>query len=129
MANIEKRIEALEAAFAQKPPADSAAGARERLVREFNSRALNAMASIKRAPINPEQYRYSIEKLRGASPIVVAAHVAVLAALEHEDEDEARVILADLERERDLDPALHEKLLEMIARLTEAAHKSREDAV
>ncbi len=127
MGSIEKRIEALEAAFGAKDAPDT--GERERLVDAFSRRALEAMASIRRAPIDEEPYRYNVEKLRGESPVTVAAHVAALAALEHEDEDEAREILADLERERDLDPARHERLLEVFARITEAARLRREDAV
>ncbi len=119
--SIERRIEALEAAFGAKDAADT--GARVKLVGDFERRALEAMARIKRGDLNPEQYRYSIEKLRGESPVTVVAHVAALAALEHEDEDEAREILADLERERDLDPALNEKLLEMFADIMRLARR------
>ncbi len=119
--SIARRIEALEAAFALTQQADT--GERERLVSAFERRALEAMASVKRGDLDPEPYRYNVEKLRGESPMTVTAYVAALCALEHEDEDEAREILADLERERDLDPTPLEKLLEMFADLMRLARR------
>jgi hypothetical protein len=60
-----------------------------------------------------------VEKRRGESPVTVAAHVAAFADLGHEDE--AREILADLERERGLDPSLQEGLIEAFAALARGA--------
>jgi hypothetical protein len=115
VASLERRIEALERAYAG--PAARGTGEREKLVGVFCRRALDAMASIRRAPIDEERYRYSVEKLRGEAPVTVLAHVAALAHLGHEDE--AREILEDLEQDRDLDPARHERLLEVFARIVE----------
>ena len=120
MASIERRIEALEAAHAG--PAASGGG-REKLAGVFSRRALDAMASIRRAPIDEEPWRYNVEKLRGESPVTVAAHVAALAGLGHEDEEEAREILAGMEAERGLDPRRHERLLEVFARIVEGARR------
>ncbi len=127
MGSIERRIEALEAAFGAKDAADTGEGVK--LIGDFERRALEAMASVKRGNLNPEPHRYSLEKLRGESPVTVVAHVAALAALEHEDEEGARELLADLERERDLDPARHERLLEIFAAIIESARQSREEPV
>ena len=121
MASIERRIEALEAAYAE--PAADGTGGRERLVSDFSRRALDAMAKIRRAPIDPEPWRYGVEKLRGESPMTVLAHVAALSALEHEDEREARGLLESMERERGLDPSRHERLLEVFARIVEGARR------
>ena len=115
MAGIERRIEALEAQFAASSEAAASTGERERLLKKFAYRALDAMARIRRAPIDEEPYRYSVEKLRGESPVTVAAHVAALAHLEHEDEAAARAILEEKARERDLSPARHEKLIDAFA--------------
>ena len=116
MAGVEKRIAALEVVYAaSSSEAAASAGERERLVSDFAGRTLDAMASIRRAPIDAEPYRYHVEKLRRESPMTVTAYVAALAHLGHLDEDEARAILADLERERDLDPALHQKLIDLFA--------------
>jgi hypothetical protein len=115
VASLEKRIEALEAQFASSSEAAASTGERERLVRVFAGRALDAMARIRRAPIDEEPYRYHVEKLRGESPVTVAAHVAALAHLEHEDEAAAREILAEKVKKRDLNPAPLEKLIDAFA--------------
>jgi hypothetical protein len=115
VAGLEKRIADLEAQFAASSEAVASTGERERLLEKFVHRALDAMASIRRAPIDAEPYRYSVEKLRGESPVTVAAHVAALAHLEHEDEAAARAILEEKARERDLSPARHEQLIDLFA--------------
>ena len=53
------------------------------------------MAHVRRAPIDAERWRYSLEGLRDESPVTVAAHVAALATLRHPDEGGAREILAE----------------------------------
>lgn len=125
MGSLGRRIEALEASLAcsEAEPAGGVSPERELLAREFMRRSLEALASIRRAPIDPEPHRYSARKLRGQSPVTVVAHVAALAHLEHEDEDEARRILAELVEERGLDPAPHEKLIGMFARFAERARE------
>jgi hypothetical protein len=118
--SLERRIEALEAAYAG-PPARGT-GERTKLVGDFARRALDAIAHIRRAPIDAEGWRYSVEKLRGESPMTVLAHVAALSALGHEDEGESREILVGMERERGLDPSRHERLLELFAGIVEASN-------
>ena len=113
-------MEVLEAAYAGAATGD---GVREKLLSEFARRALEATAHIRRAPIDEERWRYEVGKLRGESPMTVLAHVAALRALGHEDEGEAREILAQLQRERDLDRGRHEGLLEAFAALARRVDK------
>jgi hypothetical protein len=98
---------------------------REKLVGEFYRRALETLAHIRRAPIDEERWRYRVEKLWGEAPVTVLAHVAALSALGHEDEDEAREILAVMEQGRDLDRGRHEALLEAFAWIVEASNSRR----
>ena len=59
MAGIERRIAALEGLIQLPPPRKEVAERRQLLWR-----ALDAMAHVKRSSIDPEQWRYSVEKLR-----------------------------------------------------------------
>jgi hypothetical protein len=121
VASVERRIEALEAKRAMAVPDPQARDAeQERVVNDFMVRALDAMASIKRAPIDREPYRYGLKKLREEGPMAIAAHVAALANLEHEDEAAARQLLEEKTRERSVDPVPLEELIETFAIL--AAH-------
>ena len=116
MAGIEKRIADLEAVFAGATRDPQArAVERERLVSDFAGRTLDAMASIRRAPIDPESYRYSLKKIGGEGPMTIAAHVAALAHLEHEDETAARAILGEKVKKRGLNLAPFEKLIDAFA--------------
>jgi hypothetical protein len=117
VASLERRIEALERAYAG--PAARGTGEREKLVGVFCRRALDAMASIRRAPIDGGATATPSRSCGVRPPVTVLAHVAALAHLGHEDE--AREILEDLEQDRDLDPARHERLLEVFARIVEGA--------
>ena len=63
MGGIAKRIESLEQRI--RPLEETAAEADRR---QFLWRALDAMAHVKRSSIDPEQWRYSVEKLRQQSP-------------------------------------------------------------
>jgi hypothetical protein len=119
MGSIERRLKALETRLQPEAPAGSEE--RERIISEFMRRALDAMARIKRAPIDAEPYRYSVEKLQGESAVTVAAYVAALARLEHEDEDEAREVLARLVEQREIDPTTLEKLIGMFVGLPREA--------
>lgn len=118
MGSIERRIEALEASFAGSA-SPGGAGARERLVEDFARRTLDAMAHVRRGPVDAPPWAYDVEGLRAESPVTVAAYVAALAALGHEDEGEAREILEDLESSRGLDPARHGALIDAFAGLVE----------
>ena len=111
MGGLEKRIRDLERLYGEATPEQEDTAARDRRFYGFAVPALDAMQRIRRAPIDEEPHRYHVDKLRAAAPITVAAHVAALAVLGHEDEDEAREILDGLERERGLDPGPHEKLI------------------
>lgn len=111
MASLAQRIAALEASVA----ADAGGGGGEagRLRRKFMQGALDAMALVKRTPIDRPPWRYDIEKLHDLGPFAVATYVAALTALEHEDEDEAREILAELVEARGIDPVPLEALIDL----------------
>jgi uncharacterized protein YhdP len=94
---------------------------RRQHVHEFLRRALDAMAHVKRSSIDPEQWRYSVEKLRQESPATVAAYVSVLRDQEHQDEARAREILEQRRRDENVDLAALEKLMEAFAALASRA--------
>ncbi len=120
MGSIEKRISDLEAAHA-RTAAPATHDRRARLMDDFIGRTLDAMASIKRAPIDHEDVRYTCARLRGLGPLPVAAYVAALVALGHEDEDEAREILAQRVEERGVSLDTMEKLIDGFAAFVEMA--------
>jgi len=93
--------------------------------RQFLSRALDAMAHVKRSSIDPEQWRYSVEKLRQESPAIVAAYVCVLRDQEHEDEARAREILEQRARDESVDLDALEKLMDAFAGLASRARAER----
>jgi hypothetical protein len=83
------RLERLEELVAGMPKAREGV-----LPVAFLARVLDAMAHVRRAPIDAERWRYTLEGLRDEAPASVAASVAALASLRHPDEDGAREILA-----------------------------------
>jgi hypothetical protein len=89
---VRGRLERLEDLVAGMPKARG--GDQDVLPVAFFARALDAMAHVRRAPIDAERWRYTLEGLRGEAPATVAAYVAALASLRHPDEDGAREILA-----------------------------------
>ena len=89
MGSIGKRIEDLERLV---HPVEEASDVRRR---EFLTRALDALAHVKRSSIDSEQWRYSVERLRDESPAAVAAYVCALRDQGHEDEALAREILEE----------------------------------
>ena len=126
MGSIEKRIEALEECYRTSEAGQRAATAtreREELRRRVWSSTLNAVAWIRRAPVDPPQWRYEVGKLRDKSPFAIATHVAALAALEHPDEDEARLILAEAEAERGIEDS---PLWKMIDNMVAAMERTEE---
>jgi hypothetical protein len=117
--SIKRRIEGLELLL--RPPEETSDAHRRQLVREFLGRALNAMAHVKRSSIDPEQWRYSVEKLRQESPVTVAAYVCVLRDKEHEDEALAREILEQRARDEGVKLAALEELMDAFADLASRA--------
>jgi hypothetical protein len=91
--SIERRIENLERLVSSPEKAGDAH--RRETVREFLRRALHALAHVKRSSIDPEKWRYSVEKLSEESPATVAAYVCVLREQGHEDEARARELLEE----------------------------------
>jgi hypothetical protein len=89
--------------------------------RQFLWRALDAMARVKRSSIDPERWRYGVEKLRQESPVTVAAYVCVLRDQAHEDEARAREILEQRARDESADPDELEKLMDAFAALATRA--------
>jgi len=94
---------------------------RRQHVHEFLRRALDAMAHVKRSSIDPEQWRYSVEKVREESPATVAAYVCVLRDQNHEDEVRAREILEQRAKDESVDLASLEKLMDAFAALSSRA--------
>jgi hypothetical protein len=120
MGSVERRIENLEQLV--RPPEEAGEVHRRELVREFLRRALDALAHVKRSSIDPERWRYSVEKLRDESPITVAAYVCALRERGHEDEARAGEILQEKVSEaEDVDPAALEKLMDAFAALASRA--------
>jgi hypothetical protein len=87
--------------------------------------ALDAMAHIRRAPIDREEWRYEVEKLKDRGPFAIACHVAALAHLEHPDEERAREILEEVEAERGI--CVDSPLWAMIYSLVDSLNRMREE--
>lgn len=113
MASIERRIEAPEDRTAKLgSQEEEGTETRDRLVRKFMQKAIDALARIKRAPIDEERWRYDVEELRSESPVDAAAYVAALACLKHEDE--ARAIFEARLKVRNADGATLKKLVRLV---------------
>jgi hypothetical protein len=122
--SVERRIEDLERLV--RPSEEAADAPRRQLVREFLRRALDALAHVKRSPIDPEKWRYNVEKLEQESPVTVAAYVCALRDQAHEDEARAREILEEKVSEAEgVDPAVLEKLMDAFAALAARARAER----
>jgi hypothetical protein len=115
MGSLDKRIELLEQRI--RPLEEASDANRRQHVHEFLRRALDAMAHVKRSSIDPEQWRYSVERLRGESPATVASYVSVLRDREHEDEARAREILEERAKDEGVELASLEKLMDAFADL------------
>lgn len=113
--SIKRRIEDLERLL--RPPEETGDANR----REFLWRTLDAMAHVKRSSIDPEQWRYSVEKLTQESPATVAAYGCVLRDKEHEDEARAREILEQRARDEGVELAALEELMDAFADLASRA--------
>ena len=124
MGSIGKRIEDLERLVR---PVEEAGDARRR---EFLTRALDALAHVKRSSIDPEQWRYSVERLREESPVAVAAYVCALRDQGHEDEARAREILEEKAGETEgVDLATLEMLMDAFAALASRARAEYESSL
>ena len=124
MGSIGKRIEDLERLV---HPVEEAGDARRR---EFLTRALDALAHVKRSSIDPEHWRYSVKRLREESPVAVAAYACALREQGHEDEARARVILQEKPGEAEgEDLATLEKLMDAFATLASRARAEYESSV
>jgi len=100
--NIYSRLEKLEAS-AVLPARQGGETMRERLLWDFNVRALDAMAHVRRAHIDDPRWRYSLDGLRNKPPFTLAAYVAALTALRHPDESVARELLGTVAVEQEVD--------------------------
>jgi len=86
----------LEAVYAHSPGSEAAGGGSgSGLHREFVSGVLAAITHVRRAPIDHPPHGYEIQKLRARELWALAQYVAALTILRHEDEDEARELLAE----------------------------------
>jgi hypothetical protein len=124
--SIDKRIEHLERLY-HTASAERGGRGREELVRKAWIGTLDAIAHIRRAPIDAEPWRYEVEKLRGKNPFAIACHVAALAHLEHPDEEEARRILEEELAGRELEEDYGETMRNMADGLARALDRIREE--
>ncbi len=69
------------------------------------SGTLDAMAHIKRAPIDREPWRFEVESLQDKGAVAIAYYVAALTCTEHPDEERAREILEEAIAEREIEGA------------------------
>jgi hypothetical protein len=118
--NIESRIEDLEERI--HPQANTSHEQAERLVEKFMQPALDAMAHIHRASIDPPQWRYEAEALKEESSFGIAAYLAALICEGHPDERRARKTLAEAQAKRGADASSTEtmhKLIEIFVRVVE----------
>jgi|SRR5215218_6282764 hypothetical protein len=94
MGGIEDRLRALEEVYAWSPglTGDGGGGG---FTRELGSGVLAACAHVRCALIDLPPHGYEIQKLRAREPWTLAQYVAALTILRHEDEDEARELLAE----------------------------------
>jgi len=124
---LKGRLERLEEHLRQRNAGhiSEASRAREGLSRKLWVQMLNTAARIRRSPIDPEPVRYEVGKLRDESPISIACHVIALAGLGHEDEEEARRVLAEVIEDRAIDGA---PLWEMVEGMTAALDRMAENS-
>jgi hypothetical protein len=103
--SIDRRIEALEKLYGTSAAERSSAveRAREELGRQALFRTLDALAHIKRAPIDRPQWRFDVEKLRDESLFTIACYIVALAHMQHLDEQRAREILEESEAEWEIE--------------------------
>jgi hypothetical protein len=126
VAGIERRIEDLERHFTSET-GGGGGGEGEELRRKFIYGALDAIAHIRRAPIDEPPWKYDVAKLREKSTFSVAQYVAALTARGHEDESQARDIFAEKVEEQDIDPAPFEKLTNLFINIVEESRRRREE--
>ncbi len=112
MGSVGRRIEDLERSFAQSVKTGGGAGYAAALSKRFVVDSLNAMAHIRRAPLDGPIWRYDVEKLRGRGTFSAAVYVAALRVLEHPDEAEAFDIFVEKRDPRDAVP--FEKLIDLV---------------
>ena len=107
MGNLDRRIEALERLYANSAAEERTAAdeSRKELINKAIHGALDAMAHIKRAPIDEPPWRYEVEKLREKEPFTIACYVATLAHTEHPDEERAREVLKEVVAQRKIEGA------------------------
>ena len=126
--SMERRIEALERFV--RPSEEAGDADRHRLVHEFLRRVLDVPAHVKRFSIDPERWRYSVERLREESPATVAAYICALRDQGREDEARAREILEEKAGEvGGVALATLEMLMDAFAALASGARAEYESSV
>ncbi len=132
MASLDKRVEALERLFAESTAEERAVAnrSREELVSKAMHGTLDALAHLRRAAVDKEPWRYSVEKLKDRGPFAIACYVAALAHREHPDEERAREILEEVEAERGIEDsplwALIDSLVDSLNRMQEEVERQQE---
>jgi hypothetical protein len=126
MGSLDRRLEALEKLYAKSTAEEHTVAERGRkeLVSKAMAQTLDAMAHIKRAPIDRPEWRYEVEKLKDLKPFTIACHVAALAHLEHPDVQRAREILEEVEAERGIEDS---PLWAMIDSLVDSLNQMQEE--
>jgi hypothetical protein len=124
---LDKRIEALEKLYHTGYSNEehyAAEVAREELSRKAWAGTLDALAHIKRAPIDRPQWRYEVENLKDEGPFAIACYIAALTHKEHPDEERVREILEEVVAERGLEG---DPLWTMIESLVAELNRIREE--
>jgi hypothetical protein len=106
---LERRLAALEQAYASEAMGPGGGGDGHGERRRFLSAVLRACGHVRRQPVDSPPWRYEVGKLKDLEPLELGAYVATLRMLEHPDEPEARKLLdsdARLERLIDLATSL-----------------------
>jgi hypothetical protein len=107
MGSLSRRLQQLEELYHMSAAEESTAAtrSREELVSKAMHGTLDALAHLRRASVDKEPWRYSVEKLKDREPFTIACYIAALAHKEHPDEERAREILEEPVAEQELEGA------------------------
>jgi hypothetical protein len=107
VASLDRRIQQLEELYASNTAEERSAAdrGREKLVSKAMHGTLDAMAHLRRAPIDREPWRYEIEGLPDKGAVAIAYYVAALTHMGHPDAGRAREILEEAVAEREIEGA------------------------
>jgi hypothetical protein len=126
VASLNRRIQQLEELYHSSTAEERTAANRSRkeLVSKAMHGTLDAMAHIKRAPIDHPPWRFEVEGLQDKGAVAIAYYVAALAHMGHPDEERAREILEEAVAEREIEGA---PLWAMVGSLVDDLNRMQED--